>query len=159
MKSLPATDICLYFVRQDTVYSYLRIYVRCRHTAPLPFAFPPPRFSHFSLLRPTHYAHLANAPIARLSSRFAYITSYCATSSLFSVPLSVLRIIHYSKHLRPSRRSMLRTSFKHLRPAFCGRSFAYLPPPHLPFSRRHRNGSLQPPFGRRSRCRTSALHH
>ena len=36
MKSLPATDICLYFVRQDTVYSYLRIYVRCRHTAPTP---------------------------------------------------------------------------------------------------------------------------
>lgn len=29
----------------------------------------------------------------------------------------------------PSRRSMLRPSFKHLRSAFCGRSFAYLPPP------------------------------
>lgn len=129
MKSLPAVlDVCLYFVRQDTVYSYLRIYVRCRHTAPTPIRLSTaPLFSLF----PTPPDALRSP--CKCNDR-AFIVAFCVHNIVlcdffaFSVPLSVLRIIHYSKHLRPSRRSMLRILFKHLRPALSGRSFAYLSP-------------------------------
>lgn len=156
MKSLPATDICLYFVRQDTVYSYLRIYVRCRHTAPTPIRLSTaPLFSLF----PTPPDALRSP--CKCNDR-AFIVAFCVHNIVLCDFFAFFR-----SPLRPQDHPLLQASpplsainappLLQASPPCILRQIFCLSPPNLPFSRRHRNGSLQPPFGRRSRCRVSAL--
>ena len=151
MKSLPAADICLYFVRQDTVYSYLRIYVRCRHIASSPPS--PLRLSTVPLfsLFPTPPDALRSP--CKCTYR-AFIVAFCIHNIVLCDFFAFFR-----SPLRPQDHPLLQASPPLLQasPPRILRQIFCLSLPRLPFSRRHREGSLQPPFGRRSRRRVSAL--